>query len=489
MLKFADFYFKQKLSYCQQKFFMLELQDFYSEDFMYDLIILGAGPGGYVSAIKAGRAGLKTLLIEKDRVGGTCLNRGCIPTKFFLHFSENYYEAKSSSIFEFTDAKLDMQKLYEQKNATVDKLVSGIEGLLKNANVDVIYGKGKITSENSISVNEQDYEFKNLIISTGSKVFALPIPGIENTLTSDDILGKNAVEFKNVIIVGGGVIGIEFASFYMQLGIDVTVIELERTILPPFDRDIGMQTALILKKRGVKIINNAKVTKLDKTSCTYELKDKEETLKADAVIVCIGRVAQVQDLGLENAGIDYDKRGLIVDEFLRTSKPNIFAIGDVVKGNIMLAHNAESQGTLVVENILRSQKGEALQAKDELIPSCLYSLPEAASVGLTEKECEDKNIAFKSGKVPIGSNGKACVVGQEIGFIKVIFDENESLIGCQMLCPAATDMIGVVASLIKAKTKLSDIKNTCFPHPTIVEAFKEACEDVHKNATHVLYRK
>lgn len=456
---------------------------------MYDLVILGGGPGGYVAAIQAGRAGLKTVLIEKDRLGGTCLNRGCIPTKFFLHVSQNYYEATKSEIFSFDNARYDLQKLYEEKNKTVDKLVAGIEGLIKNAGVDFVQGEGKLESDHSVSVNGTVYEFKNLIIATGSKVFALPIPGIEKTLSSDDVLGREAVQFKSVVIVGGGVIGIEFATFYNQMGIDVTVVELEKTILPPFDHDIGMQSALILKKRGVKIINGAKVTKLEKTSCTYEFKEKEQTVSADAVIVCIGRVAQIADIQLEKAGVEFDRRGIITDEFLRTNKPHIFAIGDAVKGNIMLAHNAESQGALVVANLLRVQKGEAPHVKDALIPSCLYSTPEAASVGVTEKECLEKNIPCKVGKIPIGSNGKACVVGQEIGFIKVVFSEDETLIGCQMLCPAATDIIGAIGSLIKAKTTLSEIIATTYPHPTVVEAFKEACEDVHKSAVHVLYRK
>ena len=456
---------------------------------MYDLVILGGGPGGYVAAIQAGRAGLKTVLIEKDRLGGTCLNRGCIPTKFFLHVSQNYYEATKSEIFSFDNARYDLQKLYEEKNKTVDKLVAGIEGLIKNAGVDFVQGEGKLESDHSVSVNGTVYEFKNLIIATGSKVFALPIPGIEKTLSSDDVLGREAVQFKSVVIVGGGVIGIEFATFYNQMGIDVTVVELEKTILPPFDRDIGMQSALILKKRGVKIINGAKVTKLDKISCTYELKEKEQTVSADAVIVCIGRVAQIADIQLEKAGVEFDRRGIITDEFLRTNKPHIFAIGDAVKGNIMLAHNAESQGALVVANLLRAQKGEAPHAKDALIPSCLYSTPEAASVGVTEKECLEKNIPCKVGKIPIGSNGKACVVGQEFGFIKVVFSEDETLIGCQMLCPAATDIIGAIGSLIKVKATLSEIIATTYPHPTVVEAFKEACEDVYKSAVHVLYRK
>lgn len=455
---------------------------------MYDLIILGGGPGGYVAAIQAGRAGLKTLLVEKDRVGGTCLNRGCIPTKFFLHASQMYYETKTNPAFHFDNCSYDLEKLYADKNQAVDKLVSGVESLIKNANVEFIQGEGTVESENSISVNGKTYEFKNLLIATGSKVFALPIPGIEKTLSSDDVLGPTPVQFKSVVIVGGGVIGIEFATFYNQLGIEVTVVELEKTILPPFDRDIAMQTALILKKRGVKIINGAKVTKLDKTACTYELREKEETVTADAVIVCIGRVPEFSALHLEKAGIEYDKRGIIADEYMRTNKHNIFAIGDVVKGNVMLAHNAEAQGALVVANILRVAKGEKLYERDNVIPSCLYSLPEAASIGLTEKQAAESNITVKVGKVPIGSNGKACVMGQEIGFIKVLFDEQERLVGCQMLCPSATDIIGIAGSLIKAKASLPEILSTIYPHPTIVEAFKEACEDVHKAAIHVLYR-
>ncbi|WP_252723263.1 dihydrolipoyl dehydrogenase family protein [Treponema pedis] len=326
---------------------------------MYDVLVLGGGPGGYVAAIKAGRAGLKTALIEKNKLGGTCLNRGCIPTKYLLHTAEVFGSfAKNDLGLSGENLKYDINTVYEKKNAVVEKLVNGIEKLIENAGVEFFNGEGKITSKSSVEVNGQTLQFKNLIIATGSSVFAPPISGIENALTSDDILASSPVDFKSVIIIGGGVIGIEFATMYAKLGKEVTVVELEKTILPPFDRDLAMQQALVLKKQGVKIINGAAVTKIEKTGCTFTLKEKEEKITADAVIVCIGRIAEINNIGLENAGIEFDKRGIITDKFMQTNIQGIFAIGDAVKGNVMLAHNAENQGSLVIENLTGNCKKE-----------------------------------------------------------------------------------------------------------------------------------
>lgn len=453
---------------------------------MYDLVVLGGGPGGYVAAIKAGRAGLKTALIEKNRLGGTCLNRGCIPTKYFLHTAEVFGSfVKNDLGISGENLKYDINAIYEKKNAVIDKLVGGIEKLIENANVEFFSGEGKITSKDSIQVNGKDLRFKNLIIATGSSVFAPPIKGIENALTSDDILGNSPVDFNSVIIIGGGVIGIEFATMYSKFGKGVTVVELEKTILPPFDRDLAMQQALVLKKRGVKIINGAKVTEIEKNACTFELKGKEERIQADAVIVCIGRIAELKNIGLENAGIDFDKRGIITNNCMQTNVQGIFAIGDAVKGNIMLAHNAEHQGCLVVENIVHGTKKE----KSEIIPSCVYCTPEIAAIGLSEKEAEEKGITVKIGKVPMGSNGKSVLSGAETGFIKVLFSEDNRLIGCQMMCNAATDMIGGIGTLVANKMKKEDIINSMYPHPTVVEAFYEAVEDIEKHATHMIYKK
>lgn len=453
---------------------------------MYDLIILGGGPGGYVAAIKAGRAGLKTAVIEKARLGGTCLNRGCIPTKYFLHTAEVFGSFANNNLgLSGDNLKYDINSIYEKKNATVEKLVSGVEKLIENAGVEFFHGEGKITSKSTVQVNGQNIEFKNLIIATGSSVFSPPIEGIENALTSDDILGDAPVDFKSVIIIGGGVIGIEFATMYAKLGKEVTVVELEKTILPPFDRDLAMQQALVLKKQGVKILNGAMVTKIEKNACTFKLKEKEEKITADAVIVCIGRIAEIKNIGLESAGIEFDKRGIITDNCMNTNVSGIFAIGDAVKGNIMLAHNAENQGALVVENILHSTKNEKLS----IVPSCVYCSPEIAAVGLSEKEAEAKNISVKIGKVPMGSNGKSVLSGNDVGFIKVLFDEEDRLAGCQMMCASATDMIGAIGTLVVNRAKRSKILSTMYPHPTVCEAFYEAVEDVDKAATHILYKK
>ena len=453
---------------------------------MYDVVILGAGPGGYIAAIKAGRQGFKTALIEQDSLGGTCLNRGCIPTKHFLHVAEIFHSfSKNDAGLTAQNIKYDIATMYEKKNAVVSKLIAGIEKLLENANVEVFKGKGIIKSKNTISVGEKELEFKNLIIATGSSVFKPPIEGIENAYTSDDILSSEPIDFNSVIIIGGGVIGVEFATVYAKLGKEVTIIELEKTILPPFDRDIAMQQALCLKKLGVKIINGAKVTSIRKTGCTYELKEKEENIEADAVIVSIGRIPNVEGQGFENLGIEFDRRGIITDEYLKTNVENVFAIGDVVKGNVMLAHNAENQACLVVENLSSTTKRQKLN----IIPSCVYSTPEIASVGLSEKEAEAKNISVQIGKVPMGANGKSLLSGSETGFIKVLFDEEDRLVGCQMMCLSATDMIGAIGTLVTNKTKRKDILHSMYPHPTVVEAFFQAVEDVEKAATCMIYKK
>ena len=453
---------------------------------MYDVVVLGAGPGGYIAAIKAGREGFKTALIEMDSLGGTCLNRGCIPTKHFLHVAEVFHSfQKSDDGLSAENIKYDIATMYEKKNTVVAKLIGGIEKLLENANVEVFKGRGVIKSKNSILVGEKELEFKNLIIATGSSVFKPPIEGIENAYTSDDILSSNPIDFKSVIIIGGGVIGVEFATVYAKLGKEVTIVELEKTILPPFDRDIAMQQALCLKKLGVKIINGAKVTSIRKTGCTFELKEKEESIEADAVIVSIGRIPNVNGQGFENLGIEFDKRGIITDEYLKTNVENVFAIGDVVKGNVMLAHNAENQACLVVENLSAKTKKQKLN----IIPSCVYSTPDIASVGLSEKEAEAKNIPVKIGKVPMGANGKSVLSGSETGFIKVLFDEEDRLVGCGMMCLSATDMIGAIGTLVTNKTKRTDILSSMYPHPTVVEAFFQAVEDVEKASTCMIYKK
>ncbi len=453
---------------------------------MFDVVVLGGGPGGYIAAIKAGRAGFKTALVEQDSLGGTCLNRGCIPTKHFLHVAEIFHAFEKNDIgLKADNIKYDIATMYEKKNAVVEKLIGGIEKLLENAGVEVFKGHGVLKSKTSLLVDDKELEFKNLIIATGSSVFKPPIEGIESAYTSDDILSKNPIDFESVIIIGGGVIGVEFATVYAKLGKSVTIIELEKTILPPFDRDIAMQQALCLKKMGVKIINGAKVTNIKKNGCTYELKEKVENIEADAVIVSIGRIANTADMGFETIGLEFDKRGIITDEYLKTNIEGIFAIGDVVKGNVMLAHNAENQGCLVVDNLKKDKKEKRLT----IIPSCVYSTPEIASVGVSEKEAEAKNINIKIGKVPMGSNGKSLLSGSEAGFIKVIFDEEDRLIGCNMMCLSATDMIGGISTLVTNKVKREEILHSMYPHPTVVEAFFQAVEDVEKASTCMVYKK
>lgn len=452
---------------------------------MYDVAILGGGPGGYVAAIKAGRAGLKTVLIEKDDLGGTCLQRGCIPTKYLLHAASAYHEMQHNDLgVTVPPQQIDFDHLYAKKDAVIVQLTGGIEKLLEHAGVTVIRGHGTLTGPSTLTVNEQTITSKHIVIAAGSKVFVPSIPGNEQALTSDDILGKTPIDFNSVIIIGGGVIGIEFATYFVQLGKKVQIIEREKTILPPFDRDTAVQAALVLKKQGAAVTTGAEVTNITKTSCTYTLKGGSHTVEADAVIVCIGRIANTDGYGLENTGVEFDRRGIVTNEYLQTTVPGIWAIGDVVKGNAMLAHNAEHQGSIVVQNIIDGAKHTSVS----LVPSCVYSTPEIASVGLSEKTAAAQGISVKSGKVPIGSNGKALTMDQTIGFVKVFFNDADELVGCQMMCPAATDMIGPIGTLVANHITHTDIASGMYPHPTVAEAFYEAVESVFGNATHVIKR-
>ncbi len=453
---------------------------------MYDLAILGGGPGGYTAAIKAGRAGLKTVVIEKDEVGGTCLQRGCIPTKYLLHTAESYHTMHHNDLgLTAPTGTVDFNNIYTRKNAIVGQLTKGIEMLFENADVTHVRGEGSFVDAHTISVNGQNYEAKNIIIATGSVVSYPPVKGADTGLSSDDILGPNPINPESVIVVGGGVIGVEFATYFALIGKKVQLVQRSKQILRDFDKDTAIQSALMLKKHGISVTTGVDMTEITPTSCTFTKKGKTETVTADAVVVCMGRAPLVDGFGLEKTGVEYDKKGIVVDEYCQTSVPHIWAVGDVVKGNIMLAHNAEHQGAVIAENLAHNTKNKP----STLVPSCVYSLPEVAAVGLSEKSAEAQGVKVKVGKVPIGSNGRALTMGLTTGFIKVLFNEQDVFVGCQLMCHAATDMIGAFGTMIAKGVTYKDITSGMYPHPTISEVFYEAVENVYGNATNVLQPK
>ncbi len=456
---------------------------------MFDIIIIGGGPGGYVAAIRAAQKQKKVLLIEAEHVGGTCLNIGCIPTKTLLHASNLYATLRKSNEIGITaqSVEINIEQMYGYKDSVILKLRNGIEQLLKQNKVTVIKGTAQFVNSTTVKVEENVYSGEHIIVATGSRPFRPPfIEGIEHAQTSNEILAQ-ARQYESVIIIGGGVIGVEFATYYAELGKSVTIIELCERILPIFDADLSQQLALTLKKKGVKVITAAKVLKVEKadgekTVVHYAQKEQQLSVTADTAIVCIGRIPNVDRLNFKEIGIDYSNKGVTVNADFQTSVPNIYAIGDI-NGQQQLAHVASAQGIAAVDHICRTTRHINLN----VIPSCIYSHPEIAVVGLTEEQAKIQNIGVKVGKFPVGANGKSVISGHLIGFVKVLFDEKtDTMVGATLFCEHATDMISEFAVSIVNGIKRTDFLSTVHPHPTVAESLYEAVEDVAGMAIHLL---
>lgn len=435
----------------------------------YDLGIIGGGPAGYTAAAKAVENGLSVVLFEKDKLGGTCLNRGCIPTKSLIHSSEEYHKLSKLEKLgvEVQGYGYDYQKILSRKTEVVDTLRDGISKLLKK--VEVVNEEAKIINPHQIN----DYEVENILICTGSLVAKAPIEGVEHGITSDEILEQNYPLYNSLLIIGGGVIGVEIASVYLNLGKQVTILEMAEQLLPNMDKELATRLALSLKKQGANIVTKASVKKISKTyEVTYLDKNGEEnTIKADAVLVATGRKANID--GLFEEGLLEVNRGIVTDENYRTKISNIFAIGDCRSGNIQLAHMAEAQAKNVVDIILGKEKS----VDDSLIPSCVYTSPEIASVGLSETEAKEKGINVINKKVVTGANGKCLIQDSDGGYIKLVVDsDKQQIIGAQLFCPDATNLVGELAVVIQKKLTLQELRQVVHPHPTIVEMIWEASE-------------
>ena len=459
----------------------------------YQLIVIGAGPGGYEAAIRAAQLGLTTALVENRQVGGTCLNRGCIPTKALLHAAALY-----RGVQEFESVGLcaqgvsfDIQKVHHRKNQVIEQLRSGIEQLIKANKIDLYQGTGTLTGPHSVTVatGEGPVELtgENILVATGSKPSRPPIPGLDlpHVGTSDEFLFLEDKLYENLIIIGGGVIGVEFASLYQSFGCKVTIVEAMDRILPPMDREISQNLAMILKKRGIAIHTGAMVERLEETpegiACHFTQKGKEQVVTADGVLVAIGRRPNTDGLFAEGFSVEMERGRIVTDEAFRTSVPSIRAIGDVT-AKIQLAHMASAQGLTAVELIAGKEPSICLTA----VPGCVYTDPEIATVGLTEEECKEKGIAVHKGKYIMSGNGKSIIEQADRGFIKLLFDEKtDVLLGAHLMCCRATDLISELSTAIVNKLTSKELSSVIRPHPTFTEAVTEAVESAHGMAIHL----
>lgn len=463
-----------------------------------DLLIIGGGPGGYVAAIRASQLGANVTLIEEDKVGGTCLNRGCISTKALYKNAEVLNTMKKSEDFGINIDKysVSMEKIQQRKNSIAEGLRTGVEQLLKGFNIEVIYAKAKFIDKNTVEYVSSDgtkatINAKRIIIATGSKVSLIPIEGVDlpNVITSTEALNLDYVP-NDIVIIGGGVIGVEFAGIFSSFGASVTIVEYAPRILPMLDEEMVKRLSIFLKKKNIKINTSNAVERIEKTD-NNKLKliadNNGKTLEytADLVLISTGRCINIDGLGLEKTDIEYDSKGIKVNEVYESSVPNIYAIGDVIGGQ-MLAHLASDEGKVAVENMY----GINSSVNYDCVPACVFTFPELASVGLTEEEAKNKKIDYSVGKFNFAANSKAQTISEGDGLIKVIADkETKKLIGVHILGPNASDLIHEAALAIQNGLTINDIKETIHAHPTLSEAFQEASLAALDEAIHALPRR
>ncbi len=458
----------------------------------FDVVVIGAGPGGYVAAIRAAQLGLKTACVEKrGALGGTCLNVGCIPSKALLESSEKFEDAQHHFAAHGIEAKvkLDLATMLARKNDVVTKLTQGIEGLFKKNKVTYLKGHGTITGANEVSVDGKKYAAKHIIIATGSEV--TPLAGItideKQIVSSTGALELSAVP-KHLVVIGAGVIGLELGSVWRRLGAKVTVLEYLDRITPGMDNEIAKQFQKLLEKQGIEFKLGVKVAgaKTSKAVVTVEFEPAaggaKETMNADVVLVAVGRRPYTDKLGLENVGIKTDARGRVeVNGHLQTAVPSIYAIGDAIVGP-MLAHKAEDEGMFVAEVIA----GQKPHINYDAIPGVVYTHPEVATVGKTEEELKAAGVAYKVGKFPFMANSRARATGQTDGLVKIIADATtDRVLGVHIIGPQAGNMIHEVCIAMEFGASSEDIARTCHAHPTYNEAVKEAALAVDARAIHI----
>ena len=468
----------------------------------YDVVILGGGTGGYVAAIRASQLGLKVAIVEKEKLGGTCLHQGCIPSKALLRSAEVYKQTKEAASFgiDAGTPTVNFLKVQERKEEIINRLHKGVQSLMKKGKIDVYEGIGRILGPSifspvagTISVERNDGEEntmlipKNVVIATGSRPRTLP--GLEfdgeKVLSSDDALQLEQLP-KSILIVGGGVIGIEWASMLNDFDVDVTVIEYADRILPTEDVDISREMTRMLKKKGIKVVTNAKVLPEslqinDEVSISAEVKEQTKTFTAEKMLVSVGRQPNVENIGIENTDIVIENGAIKVNNFYQTKESHIYAIGDVI-GGMQLAHVASHEGIVAVEHIAGQNPDPLIY---ENISTCVYSNPEVAKVGLTEKQAIEQGFEVKVGKFPFQAVGKALVYGEANGFVKIIADKKtDDLLGVHMIGPHVTDMISEAGLAKVLDATPWEIAQTIHPHPSLSEAIGEAALAVDGKQIH-----
>lgn len=460
----------------------------------YDVIVIGSGPGGYVAAIRSSQLGLKTAVVERESLGGICLNWGCIPTKALL---------KSAQVFEYLNhaddygisvgnAKADFGKMVERSRGVADGMSKGIQFLMKKNKIDVLSGSGKIVSKGKVEVTDDKgkaevHDAKHIVVATGARSLNLPfmpqdgkkIIGYREAMT----LPKQP---KKMVVVGSGAIGSEFAYFYNAIGTEVTIIELLPNIVPVEDEEVSKQLGRSFKKQGINVMTNAQVSSVDTkgTGCKVTVKTKkgEEVIDCDVVLSAVGITANIEGVGLEEIGVATDKGKILVDDYYQTNIPGIYAIGDVVPGPA-LAHVASAEGIICLEKI-SGMDVEPLDYKN--IPGCTYCSPEVASVGYTEVAAKEAGYELKVGKFPFSASGKASAAGHKDGFVKLIFDAKYGeLLGAHMIGANVTEMIAECVAVRKLETTGHELIKTVHPHPTMSEAVMEAAAAAYDEVIHI----
>lgn len=453
----------------------------------YALLVIGAGPGGYTAALRAAKLGIRTAVVESREAGGTCLNRGCVPTKTLLHASEAYRTAKESAAIGVyaENIRADLPEIFAYQRRVVTTLSQGVETLLKGAKVPLIKGRATILAPHTVRVTdaeggESTVTADRILIATGSAPACPPIEGLNlpGVLTSDTLLLGADKLYRSIAIIGGGVIGVELATFYADLGSEVTVIEGLDRLLPTMDRELGQNLGLLFKKRNIRVYTSAMVRRVERTEAGltvhFTQKDAETSVSAEVVLSAIGRRPYWDGLFADGLNPETDGRRLRVDERFRTSIEDVYAIGDV-SSRVQLAHVAAAQGTACVELLA----GVTPSVRLDLIPACIYCRPEIASVGMTEAEAKEKGVAVKVGKCVMGANARTLIADPGRSFMKLVAEaETGRLLGAVLMCPNATDMISEASEAIANGLTAFDLQKAMRPHPTFEEAFGDAVGDL-----------
>lgn len=451
-----------------------------------DLIIIGAGPGGYETAVRAAAAGLKTVVVEAYKVGGTCLNEGCIPTKCLCRnadFLRDLHKAGRLGVDNLSFS-FHIENAIKRKEEVIATLSQGVATLLKHPLITLVHGRAEFADPHTVHVEtdseetgERDFHAANVIIATGSVTKFLPIEGkdLPGVLTSTEMLDLTEVP-QSLCIIGGGVIGLEFASIFKAFGSEVTVVEFCREILPNFDSDICKRLKQDLKSQGIRIINQAAVNGIEQNgksyTVNYMLKDVQEKVNADIVLMAVGRAPNTSSLNLADAGILFDKKGIATDDNLQTNVPGVYAIGDV-NGKCQLAHAATFQGRRALNHILNEKDDIRL----DIVPAAVFTHPEVASVGLTADACKQQGLSVKAHKAFFRANGKAMAMDETEGMAKILTDDAGKIVGCHLYGPHAADLIEEVAVLMNRDATVEDLSQIIHPHPTLSEVLLTAAEN------------